>query len=86
MRDVDVDGRTAVTTRASVARRRRGGGGGVISTAFVRGVRSRSRLSSVMGDGGAKGESDAARLASVASTAEALEELGYACAFASRMG
>ena len=36
-----------------------------------------------MGDGGAKGESDAARVASVASTAEALEELGYACAFAS---
>ena len=36
-----------------------------------------------MGDGGAKGESDAARVASVASTAEALEELGYACAFRS---
>ena len=36
-----------------------------------------------MGDGGAKGESDAARVTSVASTAEALEELGYACAFRS---
>lgn len=35
-----------------------------------------------MGDGSSKGDANAARLASVASTAEALEELGYACAHA----
>ena len=35
-----------------------------------------------MGDGSSKGDVNAMRLASVASTAEALEELGYACAFA----
>ena len=35
-----------------------------------------------MGDGSSKGDVDAQRLASVASTAEAMEELGYACAHA----